>query len=90
MNVSIVLSILNCSVTNCPNIPKSTQQLGKTKSPAIPADVCRLFRPALRMSEGDLPRAWSIDPRERIKALSELAAGSVAINHGIPIKRYYR
>ena len=42
------------------------------------------------MEKSDLPKAWSIDPRERIKALSELASGSVSINHGIPIKRYYR
>lgn len=42
------------------------------------------------MPEDELPRAWSIEPRERIKALSELASGSVTINHAIPIKRYYR
>ncbi|KAL5247890.1 hypothetical protein ACHWQZ_G017158 [Mnemiopsis leidyi] len=42
------------------------------------------------MEKSELSKAWSIDPRERIKALSELASGSVSISHGIPIKRYYR
>ena len=42
------------------------------------------------MPEDELPRAWSMEPKERIKALSELASGSVNINHAIPIKRYYR
>ena len=42
------------------------------------------------MEKSELSKAWSIDPRERIKALSELASGSVSISNGIPIKRYYR
>eukprot|EP00116_Pleurobrachia_bachei_P003586 sb/3463848/ len=41
------------------------------------------------MSE-ELPLKWSIEPKERVRALSELASGTVNVSPTIPIKRYYR
>ena len=38
----------------------------------------------------ELPPAWSVEPRERVKALTELSSSSVEVNDSIPVKRYFR